>query len=46
MRVVLYPGEKNLIKVYQKVDVLNLVFLHFLPGFRDTCHAVQPKLKA
>jgi hypothetical protein len=40
MGMVLYPGKKDVIEIQEKVYILNLVFLHHLPGFRDTGHAV------
>jgi hypothetical protein len=42
VRMVLYPGQKDVVEIQEKVYILNLVFLHHLPGFRDTGHAVKP----
>jgi hypothetical protein len=40
VRVVLYPRQKDVIEIQEKVYILNLVFLHHLPGSRDSGHAV------
>jgi hypothetical protein len=40
VRMVLDPRQENVVKIQEKVYILNLVFLHHLPGFRDTGHAV------
>jgi hypothetical protein len=42
----LNPRLKNLIKVNQQVYILNLIFLHFLPGLLLVCHAANPKVEA
>jgi len=46
VRVVLYPRQKDVIEIQEKVYILNLVFLHHLPGFRDPGHTIQPELEA
>jgi hypothetical protein len=40
VRVILYPRQKDVIEIQEKVYILNLVFLHHLPGFRNAGHAV------
>jgi hypothetical protein len=40
VRMVFDPRQENVVKIQEKVYILNLVFLHHLPGFRDTGHAV------
>jgi hypothetical protein len=40
VRMVLYPWQEDVVKIQEKVYILNLVFLHHLPGFRDAGHAV------
>ena len=45
VRVILYPRQQYVVEIQEKVYVLNLVFLHHLPGFRDAGHAIKPKLK-
>jgi hypothetical protein len=42
VRMILYPGKQDVIEIEEKVYILNLVFLHHFPGFRDTGHAVKP----
>jgi hypothetical protein len=45
VRVILDPRKQNVVQIQEKIYILNLVFLHHLPGFRDAGHAIEPELK-